>query len=248
MECPTCGDSFGSEHAVKIHHTKAHDESIAGVEVECSTCGGSFRKLPSDAEKYERHFCSDACKSEGYKNTVSLLCDFCGTTFERKKSHAENATRHYCSTECKGKAYRDRVTLTCENCSKTYEKNRAAAIRYCRSYCSDECRVEHMRAAAHPRWKGGSGIAVALRRRLSGESWRIVRREVHDSRDVECSMCGRGDSRNGRALQVHHIVPVMAGGTHHRDNLMLLCHRCHRRAEAYTNRVLDYPISELVDN
>lgn len=247
MDCPTCGKSFDTDHAVKIHHTKAHGESIAGEAVSCATCGESFRVYPSRAERSDRLFCSDACKGEAYEDRVELVCDHCGASFDRRRSHAEGATRHYCSTECKGKAYRDRVEVTCSGCGKQFERQRAVVQRYERLYCSDDCRDQHERGANHPRWKGGDGLAVALRRILGGETWRSVRDEVHENRDSTCRMCGREESRNGSRLQIHHIVPVMAGGSHHRENLMLLCHRCHRHAEAFTNKVLTYPIAELVD-
>lgn len=247
MDCPTCGKSFNSETAVKIHHTKAHGESIAGVEVECSNCGDAFRKIPANVEKYDRHFCSTECKSEAYTTQVTLECDWCGEEFERRRSHVEGAERHYCSTNCKGLAYRDRVEVECANCGDQLVRPRAAAMRASRHYCSKACQAEYERGANSPNWKGGESIAVALRRFLGGESWRSVREDVHASRDGVCRLCGREESRNGRRLQVHHIVPVMAGGSHHRGNLMLLCHRCHRTVEDYTTRQLAYPVTELID-
>lgn len=245
MDCPTCGESFDSEHAVKIHHSKAHGESIAGVEVECDVCGHAYRVPPSRAATHDRKFCSAECKSEGYTDRVSLVCDHCGAEFERKRSLADSE-RHFCSNECKGKAYRTKETVSCANCGTDVERYVADIDRYKNLYCSRDCTHAHLRGAAHPNWKGGSGIAVAVRRYLAGETWRSVRDRVHASRDGRCRMCGASSSSNGRRLQVHHIVPVMAGGSHHRENLMLLCHRCHRKVDTYTERVLDYSLAGLV--
>lgn len=41
----------------------------------------------------------------------------------------------------------------------------------------------------------------------------------------ECSICKSKDS-----LEVHHIVPRILGGTNDRENLIVLCHKCHRKA------------------
>ncbi|MBP2147259.1 5-methylcytosine-specific restriction endonuclease McrA [Methanofollis sp. W23] len=38
----------------------------------------------------------------------------------------------------------------------------------------------------------------------------------------KCNRCGATD-----ALEVHHIVPVHAGGTNTKENLTTLCHKCH---------------------
>jgi 5-methylcytosine-specific restriction protein A len=43
-----------------------------------------------------------------------------------------------------------------------------------------------------------------------------------------CELCQR-DGRLTPASEVHHIVPLAAGGTHAPDNLMSLCKACHSR-------------------
>jgi len=40
-----------------------------------------------------------------------------------------------------------------------------------------------------------------------------------------CQSCGNGD----RELHVHHIVPLGAGGSNARSNLLTLCDQCHGR-------------------
>lgn len=246
MDCPTCDKSFDTPHATKSHHVKAHGESIAGIEVECSACGDVFRKAPSRTDT-DRHFCSTECKSDGYtKPRITLTCAHCGDSFQRKQSLVGEAEHNYCSNECKGNAYRDRVTTECENCGDVFKRQRAMANRSERNYCSRECQNSHLRGMNHPAWKGGDNVAVALRRYLSGESWKQVRRELHETRTPECRMCGRLKSKNDRRLQIHHIVPVMAGGDHSRENLMFLCHRCHRKAEEFTDAHLEYPLANII--
>lgn len=75
-ECPTCGDSFDSESGMKIHHAQAHDESIAGVSVECENCGNSFRKRQYEFEIYDSHFCGDDCRIKHTRDIdeIERLC------------------------------------------------------------------------------------------------------------------------------------------------------------------------------
>lgn len=81
----------------------------------------------------------------------------------------------------------------------------------------------------HPSWRGGKHLIDALRKQLR-PSWRTVRDEV---RADECYSCGA----SGCKLDVHHIVPLSAGGTNGDWNLMTLCESCHRTVEAHTRDV-----------
>jgi len=145
MECPTCGDEFDTEQGMKQHHAKTHGESIAGVEVTCSVCGDNFRKQRAHAEAADRHFCSESCKSEGYKNRVTLTCDYCGDKYERKKSRLIDSENTFCSNECQGKhrkEYQGNVGLLhreCEECGDEFTIYRSNAERYAGEYCSREC-------------------------------------------------------------------------------------------------------------
>lgn len=80
----------------------------------------------------------------------------------------------------------------------------------------------------HPNWRGGKHLVDALRKQLR-PSWWTVR---DDERTEECYNCGTSDCK----LDVHHIVPISAGGTNESWNLMTLCESCHRTAEVYTRQ------------
>lgn len=244
-QCPKCGSEHETESGVKIHYGRAHDGSIAGVEVSCSVCGQTFRKRPANINT-ERHFCSVECKSEGYKDRVTVTCDYCGESFERRRSHTDDGKRTFCSHECKGLASRDRIEVSCENCDRAIQRRRLDVNQYETLYCSESCRAEHMRGMADPKWNGGATLHEMLLRELAGKRWKDVRRQIEEQRDPVCRLCGRKNSRNGRSLQLHHIVPIMAGGTHHPDNLMFLCHRCHRSTDAKLNEIISYPLTEAV--
>jgi len=78
----------------------------------------------------------------------------------------------------------------------------------------------------NPNWRGGKSVYDAVKKQLR-PSFYTVR---DDARADECYRCGASDCK----LDVHHIVPIMAGGTNGDWNLMTLCESCHRTAEAYT--------------
>lgn len=62
---------------------------------------------------------------------------------------------------------------------------------------------------------------------------------------VECVLCG-STRTGGQAMNIHHIVPVMAGGTNGDYNLMPLCKSCHVRVESFTEDLLEKPILDAI--
>lgn len=64
----------------------------------------------------------------------------------------------------------------------------------------------------------------SVRDATSEKSWPRIRAE---EKEESCEQCG-----DGSELQVHHVVPVLCGGTNEAWNLMTLCKSCHRSAEA----------------
>ncbi|MFB9324284.1 HNH endonuclease, partial [Cryptosporangium minutisporangium] len=80
----------------------------------------------------------------------------------------------------------------------------------------------------HPNWRGGKPIYEAVKAQLK-PSFSTVK---DDYRDDHCELCGVDE--NGRKHDVHHIVPIMAGGTNDEWNMMTLCRDCHGTVEWYS--------------
>jgi len=292
MKCPECGRSFESEHGMKTHYGQSHDGSISGLEVTCDVCGDTFRKQRSHVEQTQRDLCSDECKSESYKNRVTLTCDYCGDSYERRQSKVSDSENHFCSNECQGRHREEHqandgtLTLTCEACGDTFERYRSNQERTtamfcsweCRDesyrvepvtlpcdacgveikrypsrierhdsfYCSVECRSDAHSAMNHPQWRGNTDLTNLFRRGLS-PGWDATRSALREERDRTCKMCGAPEPSDTEwHHELHHIIPIMAGGTHHPDNLMFLCPACHRTAEAKTVGLIDYPLAAAV--
>ncbi len=66
-------------------------------------------------------------------------------------------------------------------------------------------------------------------------SWAMVRRLTLERDEFRCRVCNsqgkvrwRGWRLEPVGLEVHHIIPLKDGGTHHPWNLITLCEGCHR--------------------
>lgn len=47
----------------------------------------------------------------------------------------------------------------------------------------------------------------------------------------KCEECGKTNDQlpRGKKLQIHHKIPVFAGGTNKKENLKVLCDDCHKK-------------------
>ena len=128
--CPTCGDTFRSTRAVKIHHTKSHGESVVNQRrCEREGCDKQFDARPSSTQQY----CSLECAAAKQSDRVALTCPGCEEEFSVPKCEAER--RCYCSRACQ-KAH-NHVTLTCEGCGDPFDvlKHRKDSARFCSASC-----------------------------------------------------------------------------------------------------------------
>ena len=60
-----------------------------------------------------------------------------------------------------------------------------------------------------------------------GAEWRRQRQRALERAGRRCEQC-----RSAIRVQVDHKVPVSQGGTHHLDNLQVLCEGCHKAKTA----------------
>lgn len=81
-------------------------------------------------------------------------------------------------------------------------------------------------------WKGGCGLRDALTKLYGSKSWYKQRQEAKESDNHTCALCR--EQKRGGQIHTHHIIPVLAGGSNHKDNLMTLCSTCHQTVESYT--------------
>lgn len=256
--CPTCGEAgFDTRKNMKIHHTHAHGESIAGESVECDNCGEQFQRTPSEIERYEHSFCSEVCKGEwqsenhigednprweGGRSTYE--CVICGS--EEERYECETYDDVVCSIECNKAltSWANRgetlVERDCDYCGETYETkpawDRKQEHGYCSRECADDAHSDRMGGDGNPRWEGGD-----IHDTYCGPNWESKRQQVLDRDNHACARCG-----SEHELQVHHIKPrrefITDGeydytNANQLNNLVTLCNVCHPTVEAWSLRI-----------
>ena len=165
---------------------------------------------------------------------VNKACPVCGKTFRYNRSH-EIGT---CSGQCREKlhwgdvgAARAARRSSCGYCGKpitrkyiSYGKRKPKHL-FCNNACYGKWRSENIHGELHPNFRGGYDGYY-------GPLWRKQRAAAR-RRDKVCQRCGKTPYRNGKALDVHHIIPFREFGleraaeAHNIENLICYCASCH---------------------
>lgn len=207
--CPTCGKEYQDNQSVKIHHTKAHNESLSKENLDCTWCGESFKRQKSRLNG-EKHFCSQDCHGSW-------------------KSANLTGKNHWNSNQ---------VTTNCDWCGNEIERAESDILSevFCDNHCMSQYRLNADNGGEnHPNWKGGDGS------HYYGPNWQQRRREaIKQARGVcEHPECQRVESRCGRSLDVHHIIPFRYFDDKQKanklSNLMVLCQEHHAKVEPRDN-------------
>ncbi len=63
--------------------------------------------------------------------------------------------------------------------------------------------------------------------------WDLRRKKVLERDNYTCTECGwpKGFKRKSRELHIHHIISLSKGGDNSLDNLITLCHVCHKKVD-----------------
>lgn len=248
-----CGEVFDTLRQEANHYKQSglHEGDVPQVKVCCSFCGEDEYRPPSLVN--DDNFCSDECEVEWRMEhasvgedhnwwaggKVTVTCVSCERPFEVYSCRADTA--RFCERECE-RDYMgaEPVGCICEWCDAPYyvSPRRADNTRFCSASCRSksvgEWLSENHTGQNHPSWRGGYSIYLALVELLGNESWNKTRGQIRERDQHTCQMCGRSRKENGRALSVHHLIPIMSGGTHASELLMSLCRSCHQRAEGQT--------------
>lgn len=176
-QCPTCRETFDSCRAMKVHHSKVHDESIAGEEFTCDQCGVVSRRDASHIHDDMNNFCSAACRgayrSENYTGPKAprwnggkktLVCKQCSDTYQKSPSAAGNS--NFCSRSCRSdwisenrsgsdsSMWKPRITIQCDSCDSDIEvlESEAGRRRFCGRSCYEQWVSEERTGESHHRW------------------------------------------------------------------------------------------------
>lgn len=170
---------------------------------------------------------------------VTKTCAICGKIFTVNRCHDFVET---CSRKC-GYAFKKRNAAKargkrrppCTTCGKpitrkswNYGKKKAKHY-FCSTRCTGIWQSKHRRGSNNATWRGGY-------KEYYGANWREQRRNAR-KRDKVCQRCGKTPKENGKALDVHHLIPFRKFGLKHfkqandLNNLISLCMNCHQLVE-----------------
>lgn len=220
----------------------------------CPTCSQDFHVPNYRAGKAK--YCSRTCMAVGYsqapafyvppKTRKQVNCLQCHAEFEVEAARANHGRGKYCSRECQYAAQTgQRAQTQMQNCiclcCGTQFSLFASKIKQQKGsgkYCSRKCRDEHRKGQQHPGFISGSAGEHR------GSNWQSQKRKVKSRDKHQCQHCGMDEPASkvkfGQSLHVHHIRPYYLFATYHAanqmDNLITLCPRCHRIADANHQR------------
>ena len=258
--CPTCGKRLKTRGGMKNHHFRVHDDALR-IEKTCKWCNEVY-EVP-EAWEDRKNFCSEECyltwsresklnegeNASAWKERPEVTCECCNEDFQ-VMPHRENEAR-FCSYECRDAALRGekhpnwsggKVSVTCKNCGG--ESEVVPALEQSTQFCSERCHAEWRTGktgfdSLSYRGSGTSQIYSAVRDLLSEQNWKAIRNDVVNN---SCRLCG-----SKKNLHVHHIIPVLAGGTNESWNLITLCQSCHGQAESFINDIVHQHITEIAE-
>lgn len=237
------------------------------IDIPCHHCGAVLIRPVWRFKNTKLHFCNRKCRGAwlktqtgpnayAYKGTnVQVNCSQCGKEVIRDPSHVKRNEHFFCGQNCWNKwrsvHMRDEgnpnfstpaIETSCAFCGKAIRRKpwRIGTVKRTRHFCCKEHRAawhkEHFVGENSPTWKGGSI-------RYYGPNWNEQKRAARKRDGYKCKACGVSQKKNGKALDVHHIVPFRSFGyvpgenENYLDanvltNLVALCRNCHMKAEA----------------
>lgn len=184
---------------------------------QCLTCGTTFDKPIACSEtewNNQRKYCSYSCYWVAKRKTLYRQCAHCEKAFLYKSSSPD---QRYCCVSCRSAARQKQLPL-CEVCGET-------CSRPTRRFCSRECKVDWYRGASVYNYVGGQA-----RDHYASSFW-LERAAFVRERDKVCQHCGASPDVVG-TLHVHHVIPWRLSRDDSPENLIALCNKCHKRADA----------------
>jgi hypothetical protein len=170
---------------MKVHHAKAHGESIAKEEYECSQCSATIKRHPSKAttdEVFCNHQCranweSENCTGENHPryNRVEYECDWCGEVVEKTPSTIERNENNFCSKVCSASWKENseqweenthpcwdggKDEYECDWCDEVFTRQgyqlENTDVNFCGMECFREWHSDTLSGVNHPNWKDES--------------------------------------------------------------------------------------------
>jgi hypothetical protein len=213
-ECPKCGDSFESDHGMKIHHFREHGESLAVKESICSIegCKNSFEYYPSEKE--------------------GLICPSCiksGKNIHHTDEYSDLGERvtNYIKTSC----------FTCGENMVVSQSDYSDRV-FCDEECLSDFQSDRMTGSSNPRYVDGSSSGKKY-----NSLWRSVRDKSLDRDNHQCVICGSDEYLHvHHIIPVREFDDE--DNAHYIENTVTVCPSCHRKIEYGKESLPDDVIDE----
>lgn len=207
------------------------------VKRECSNCGNTVERKPSESEKYENVFCDSSCYGDWQSlqtgednrnwdpgNHINVNCSWCDEDLVRDKYVVEQNDLFFCNaSECQARYNSEHLSgpdnplwqgeiVECQWCGQEKSITPTETERYDNHFCDLDCcgkwRSENMVGEDAPRWKGGVSDTYY------GPEWKRQRRKTLERDDFTCRSCGmEGEEHRieySKQLHVHHIIRFLS--------------------------------------
>ena len=197
----------------------------------CLNCGKPFIQKSHT----KGIFCSYDCYIKYH--THIYRCLNCGKEFKSGKGRAKWGRGKTCSRKCQYQYLKKirphkLIQKKCLNCGKIFFKNPSTlnAKKGIGKYCSRKCRDIHWKGINNPNYLTGGND-------YRGSNWQSQKRKARKRDNYTCQNCGYVS----KTINVHHIIPYRYFNNNYLkanniDNLICLCPKCHREADAEINK------------
>ena len=197
---------------------------------ECPICHTIFTVHPCSQHKI---YCSRECAARGatgskrkpYRTSEPasyyIKCSTRGDWFVVRPS---GKNRKFCSRSCFYQSQTTSKPRRCAYCGAKFVARASFIENGGGLYCSYECHHLSMTYLD----------SETSRTALLPADWAELAESIRQRDGYKCTRCGKKAKRRGRALDVHHIIPVILSHDNSPSNLRTLCASCHRFLESNT--------------
>lgn len=180
----------------------------------CIVCGSAREYSPGELRQRTGKYCSKLCSTTDKKlndRYLCLTCDHCSKQFKKRKDHLTKT--NFCSKECSSLFRRiDGAKWRDSDYIKNYMKAYNAAHL-------DKRRISQKKYRENN--KNSRHINQQTRRTAGRVNIKFIQ-NIFDRAKSCCVYCGKLHSK----LEIDHIEPISAGGSHTEDNLIPCCRSC----------------------
>lgn len=240
--CPACDGLFKSRTAIGVHYAKSHDdpEPLKQLMIdELVAFSEEIGRVPKTKDLSSPE--TDIWTQKSYHDRFGSLQEALKQAGLDERGRYRNIPREDLCEELR------RVYDVLGHAPYTTEMKTVAKYSY-NAYLSEfktwaaACEAADVPApdvygSNNPLWNGGKSISDAVRKNIGSESWEATAKRIRHRDGHECQQCGV--QLPDRKLDVHHVVPIMAGGCNEDELLITVCGSCHRLMESHARELFD---------